>query len=150
MKWATAHLSIGWVLGWARATSGRLALGARHGTTRARRARRGHWRVGGTGAQAARARRHGRGSTQAGRAGGGRAGVGRALGLTGGTSAKRARGAQARGVQASGARGASGSGAWGARGKGAVGARQARDLGAGRVGWPGLCTWCTQPVFGPV
>ena len=34
----------------------------------------------------------------------------------------------------------------------ALGARAAWELGAqpGRAGWPGLCTRCTQPVFGPI
>ena len=42
-----------------------------------------------------------------------------------------------------------------------AGVRGARGLGAGRTawalgarpgcaGWPGLCTWCTRPVFDPV
>ena len=51
--------------------------------------------------------------------------------------------------------GAVGARHWGARGAGAArsrGARAAQVLGErpGRAGWPGLCTWCTRPVFGPV
>ena len=59
-----------------------------------------------------------------------------------GAGAGRARGAQA-GSWASGRAGARQQ----ARGRGA---RGDRGTGAGRAGWPGLCTWCTRPVFCPV
>ena len=37
-----------------------------------------------------------------------------------------------------------------ARGRGSWGARPRLSARSGRAGWPGLCTWCTRPVFGPV
>ena len=38
----------------------------------------------------------------------------------------------------------------GRAGVGAADARPGRWALPGRAGWPMLCTWCTQPVFGPV
>ena len=56
-------------------------------------------------------------------------------------------GEQARGARAAGRRGVRAAGRSGARAAGRRGKRAARRV---RVAWPGLCTWCTQSVFGPV
>ena len=89
-------------------------------------------------------------------------GAGQALGAAsaraGELGARHGRAAGARqqtgraGGQALGVRGRAGqaTGARQRRGRRTAEARQARGLGAGRAGWPRLCTWCTRPVFGPV
>ena len=75
----------------------------------------------------------------AGRAGAGRAGRAQARGA-GGAGGSDSRVARCRG-------GAAGTGERGARRVGLAG-RSRRGLGALLAN--GLCTWCTQPVFGPV
>ena len=97
LKWATAHLSIGW--------AGRKA----RGTARAQ----GSWA------------RRGLGAGAAGRQARARA---RALGRASATGRHAGSGAGARDRQT----------------------RGSHRTGAGRAGWPLLCTWCTQPVFDPV
>ena len=57
-----------------------------------------------------------------------------------------ARGARRRAQQAAGQAGMQ---ARGARDRGRK-EQQAHGLSARRTGWPGLCTWCTRPVFGLV
>ena len=65
-----------------------------------------------------------------------------------GAGGRRARGAARRGCV--GARGAQGRGRAGQHAAGR-GRRAAWALGARSgvlLGWPGLCTWCTRPIFG--
>ena len=78
---------------------------------------------------------------------GAQVGPGQALGAQGEPGARRlalgagrAGAGRAGGAQAHGAHGAGGS----RRAGGTAGAWQ------GRAGWPGLCTWCTWPVFGSI
>ena len=104
------------------------ALGARLGTLGAQ-AGAGAWALGGAGQQV-----RGRGQTRrrqarrGERSSGARGRQQRLAGRAGqAAAARRARAAVAR------------LGAWSARG-----------TGARRAGWPGLCTLCTRPVFGPV
>ena len=82
----------------------------------------------------------------AGRAGLGAGALGRQVRRRG-QARGRGRGRKSKQASARGRRAAAGRRrAVAARGR----ARQARGLDAGCPGWPGLCTWCTRPVFGPV
>ena len=75
-----------------------------------------------------------------------------------GTTRVCAESAGGRGRHAAGARQARGTGTgarhWGVQGAGAAagaqGAQSTCGTGAGRAGWPRLCTRCTQPVFGSI